>query len=65
MAASSSGGACGGCADEFDVLGIGLCKVTPNSDQGYEKTFDREDSGLIIMPERLIFTKENVASFNF
>ena len=51
--------------DEFDVPGIGLCKVTPNSDQGYEKTFDREDSGLIIMPERLIFTKENVASFNF
>ena len=22
--------------DEFDVPGIGLCKVTPNSDQGYE-----------------------------
>ena len=51
--------------DEFDVPGIGLCKVTPNSDQGYDKSTDREDSGLIVMPERLVFTKENVASFGF
>ena len=51
--------------DEFDVPGIGLCKVTPNSDQGYEKTLDREGSGLIILPERLVFTKENVATFGF
>lgn len=51
--------------DEFDVPGIGRCKVTPNSDQGYEKSFDRPESGLVILPERLIFTKDNIASFNF
>lgn len=51
--------------DEFDVPGIGKCKVTPNSAQGYDAKFDREDSGLIIMPERLVFTKDNVADFAF
>lgn len=51
--------------DEFDVPGIGKCKVTNNSAQGYEKSFDKPDNGLIIMPERLIFTKENVANYNF
>jgi AI-2 transport system substrate-binding protein len=51
--------------DEFDVPGIGRCKVSPNSDQGYDKSFDRPDSGIIVLPERLVFTKENVADYNF
>jgi AI-2 transport system substrate-binding protein len=51
--------------DEFDVPGIGRCKVSPNSDQGYDKTFDRPGSGIIVLPERLVFTKENVADYNF
>lgn len=51
--------------DEFEVPGIGLCKVTQNSDQGYEASTNKPDSGLILLPERLIFTKENVANYNF
>ncbi|OQX20417.1 MAG: autoinducer 2 ABC transporter substrate-binding protein [Desulfobacteraceae bacterium IS3] len=51
--------------DEFDVPGIGRCKVSPNSDQGYDKSLDRSDSGIIMLPERLVFTKENVANYNF
>lgn len=51
--------------DEFEVPGIGLCKVTQNSDQGYDASTNKPDSGLILLPERLIFTKENVANYNF
>ena len=51
--------------DEFEVPGIGLCKVTQNSDQGYDPSTNRPDSGLIVLPERLVFTKENVANYNF
>lgn len=51
--------------DEFEVPGIGKCRVSPNSEQGYDKSFDNPDSGIIIMPERLVFTKENVGNYNF
>jgi AI-2 transport system substrate-binding protein len=51
--------------DEFEVPGIGKCKVSPNSDQGYDKSSDNPDSGIIMLPERLVFTKENVGKYNF
>ncbi len=61
--------------DEFDVpdvsspevgtLKIGHVKVRPNSDQGYPKKYDKPDSGIIVLPKRLVFTKANVSNYNF
>ncbi len=62
--------------DEFDVPDVpwpeggtldmgGSVKVRPNSDQGYDKKYDRPDSGIIVLPERLVFTKDNVEDYNF
>jgi AI-2 transport system substrate-binding protein len=55
----------------FAIPGIeGEFKVVPNRMQGgdmYEKgdLADAKDNGIILLPERLIFTKENIEKYNF
>lgn len=55
----------------FAIPGIeGEFKVVPNRMQGgdmYEKSdlADAKDNGIILLPERLIFTKENIGKYNF
>ncbi|MBB6444040.1 autoinducer 2 ABC transporter substrate-binding protein LsrB [Bacillus benzoevorans] len=46
-----------------EVPGMGEVKVEPNSVQGYE--YKAEDSGIIVLPERIVFTKENTKDYNF
>ena len=49
--------------DTFEVPGVGEVTIEPNSIQGYEYTAD--DSGIILLPERVIFTKDNVDDYDF
>ncbi|MGX7030348.1 substrate-binding domain-containing protein [Vagococcus zengguangii] len=50
--------------DKIDVPNVGTVEVLNNSVLS-EDAKDSEDSGVVIMPERTIFTKDNVDDFNF
>lgn len=49
--------------DSINVPGIGNLKIEPNTIQGYSYTAD--DSGIILLPERVVFTKDNIDNYNF
>lgn len=49
--------------DTLDVPTIGKITVEPNTVQGY--TYEADDSGIIVLPERIVFTKENTADYDF
>ena len=60
-----------GAGKSFTMPGVeGEFKVVPNRMQGgdiYEKSdlADARDNGIILFPERLIFTKENIDKYKF
>jgi AI-2 transport system substrate-binding protein len=49
--------------DSLDVPGIGTITVEPNSVQGYD--FEAEGNGIILLPERTVFTADNINDFDF
>ena len=49
--------------DTLNVPGIGELKVESNTVQGYD--YEAEDSGVILLPERVVFTKDNVDDYDF
>lgn len=49
--------------DSLEIPGIGEVTVESNTIQGYD--YEAEDSGIIVLPERIVFTKENTNDYNF
>ncbi len=50
--------------DKIDVPGIGMVEVLPNTVLD-AKAYTASDSGVVLLPERAVFTKENMNNYNF
>lgn len=51
--------------DKISVPGFGDLAIQPNDVQGYPKSMDASNSGVIVLPERVVFNKSNIGNYNF
>lgn len=50
--------------DTIDIPDVGKVKVEPNTILD-PKAYTADDSGIVLLPERTVFTKDNIDQFNF
>ena len=49
--------------DKIEVPGVGTVEVVANSELGI--SYEAENNGVILLPERVVFTKDNISRYNF
>ncbi len=51
--------------DTIDVPGIGKCEIVTNDALVPGDTTPEVNNGVVLLPERVVFTKDNIANYNF